>query len=325
MQDNSKLYNSDQKERYLANCKYENTTRNLIKFIYTASAIEEFKYDKDVCEFNQIEVTDLLKSFNSKSPHRLKSNCVYLNDYYLWCYNEGLVDSIINPFDKIVTDIIIENIIPSSTLAEKYLSKEEIINCKNEIIDVTNQFIFYALYLGIKGEEYEEIRNLKISDLDIHEHKVKLITGRIVNVDDLFINLMINANDELNYFPEGIEKESRANKYTYGSSEYVIKLCGVKYCDQVSYQYLSQRIRVAIKQINKKYISASTIYKNGLINFIKEKYEEQNIPLKAALFNEINNKLYVHDKETEQYIKEFGSGMTVRMLRMELREYIDQI
>jgi hypothetical protein len=325
------MYNADQKNRYLENrrmSKYEEPTIELLIKIFNSTESEEVQFGKDLSEFNQIEVVDLFKSFNSKSPRRLQSTSIFLYDYTSWCYEEGLIDNIANPYDKNIIDVIIKDIIPKDLLSEKYFNKDTMVNNYiNSIIDVSNKFIAYALYCGIKGNNYEELINLRKFDLDHDNHVVKLITGRTVKVDSLFINLMINANDMTHYFADGIEKESRQRKYEYQRSEYVIKSCGGKKNltgDAVSPEYLNKRLATIKEQSGNKYMSASLLYKNGLINHIKERYKKDfGIDLKTALFDEINGKLYTYDKTTQKYIEEFGSKMTVRMLRMEIRDYID--
>lgn len=316
------MYNSDQKIRYMNNCRFENTTIDLIEKIFNATQLEEEQYGKDLVEFNQIEVTDLLKSFNSKSPQRLRSNCFYLNDYYLWCYNEGLVESIINPYEKDIIDAIVDDIIPIEQLCGRFFSKEDVVEVyMPNILDVSNKFILYASFYGIK---MDELINLKMSDLNYDNHTVTLINGRIIKVDSLFINLMVDTNDQTQYFEDGIEKESNFNKYDYIQTEYVIKTCSTRNVkDIVNSSYIIHRLSVIKKQAGNDYISSSTIYNNGLINYVKERYEEQGISIKTALYQRINQKLYTYDKQTAIYIKEYGSKKTVRILRMEVNDYID--
>lgn len=317
------MYNEKQKKRYLnSNNRFEQTTIELLEKIFISTEMAENQFNKDVSEFNQIEVRDFLISLNSKSPRRLQSTCVFLSDYFQWCYNEGLVDNIIDPFDKRITSVIIKDIFPKELLSDKFFTKEKLIEMMEDIADVSNKFIVYALFCGIR---FEELQQLKISDLDFDNNEVKLITGRTIKVDTLFKNLMIRTEDQTHYYADGIEKESKFNKYTYANSIYVLKRCGVKECDMVNTQYINNRLKVAKEQMGNKFISVSTLNKNGLINYIKEQYATQNISLKTALFDEINGKLYTYDTQTQQYIYDFGSKLTSRMIRMEVKDYIEQL
>jgi len=316
------MYNIEQKQRYIKTDRFEESTQELLERIFISSETSENQFGKDISQFNQIEVKDFLTGLNSQSPRRLQSTCIFLSDYYEWCYKEGLVDSIVNPFDKRITSIIINDIIPKEVLNDKFFTKNELLEMINNIADVSNKFVVYALYNGITCDE---LTALKISDLDFDNNEVKFNTGRTIKVDTLFKHLMIETQDQTHYYDDGIEKESKFNKYTYAESDYVLKICGTKECDMVNSQYIQKRLRITKKQMENKFISTTTLFKNGLINYIKEQYSKENISLKKALFDEINGKMYTYDIQTQQYIYDFGSKITVRMLRMEVKDYIDQL
>lgn len=300
----------------------EKTTVDLVGRIFSTTSLVENQFEKDISEFNQLEVLELLKSYNSKSPRRLMSVCKFLSDYYIWCSQvEMLVGSLINPFDKSITDNMIDNIIPKEDLNKKFFTKEYLVEkLKEDVIDVTNRFIAYALFYGITAEE---LVNLQMGDLDFKNNMVKLITGREITVDTLFKNLMINANDQTQYFADGIEVEDIRRRNTYGESDYVIKKCGVKECDAVRPLYLNARLRTIKEQMENEFISLSTLYKNGLVSYIKEKYAKKEVSLKTAILHPITGKLYTYDDETQKYIHDFGSKMEVKILRMEIKDYLD--
>jgi hypothetical protein len=77
------------------------------------------------------------------------------------------------------------------------------------------------------------------------------------------------------------------------------------------------------EQMENEFISLSTLYKNGLINYIKEQFAKRDISLKDAIFHEKTGRLYTYNEELQQYIYDFGSKMEAKMLRMEIKDYID--
>lgn len=312
------MYNAEQKERYLNNCKYEESTKELIRRIFTSTKIEEEIFQKDLSFFNQSEVYDLLLSLNSKSRNRLKSVCVFLSDYFKWCYNEGLSFDINDPFDRNFTDTMIQKIIPAERLDKKFFSKNEMIEYLDTIFDVSNKFLAYCLYKGVK---FDELTNLKIKDLNMHDKSVYLISNRIVKVDDLFVNLMIETQNQTHYYPYGVEIDNQFGRYTYGQSEFIFKTSGVKESKQIKMGVFVNRLKVIKDQCENDFLSVSTFYKNGLYNFIKEQFEAKGITLKQAFFEQINPSRYTFEEETQKFINDFGSGLSVRSLRKELRDY----
>lgn len=316
------MYNDERKRKYINYCLvngYKETTVELIEKIFIATEKYENKNKKDVSEFLLNETIDLLKSSNWKSPKTLKSNSSSLRYYYKWCLDEGLVNNM-NPFSKKNLDGIIDSIIPKEKLNKKYFNKIEYLEMLNEIADVSNKFIAYAFYWGLT---VEELVNLKIGDLDFEKSKVQLITGREIIVDTLFKELIIEANGQTQYFADGMQKEIKTKAYDYRVSDYIVKSCDKYISGIVSQRYITTRMRVIKEQMDNEYISNSSLYKNGMINYLKEQYDIRNIDVKTAFLKPINGKRYTYDKETQKYINEFGSQMTVRSLRMEIKDYLD--
>lgn len=324
------FYNENQKNRYLLYCKYELTTIESIKVIFNSISPVENHYNKDVSLFVGEQIVDLLKKFNSKSRNFLRVVCAYLFDYYNWCLDENLVpkNNFGNPFDINRTKRIIEEIVPKELLNNKFYTKEKHLEYLDKINDPSNQLILHSIYLGINGDESEEIRRLQITELSEERKQVRLFTGRIVNVDNLFIDLMKKTANAKYYYPDGTIESSKIGYYTYSRANYVLRACtrGEEFDNApISKQVFFARTRLIKKQSGNPLLTVSVIYRNGLINYIKEKYKEQNISLDKALFDMKNNQSYAYDQITEEYISEFGSKMTARMLRMLVKDYMDCI
>lgn len=318
------MHKPEQKQAFLdyyINLNEESTVK-LVGRIFSSTELLEVQLEKDISEFTQVDVLELLKNYNSRSPRRLMSTCKYLSDYYVWCSQvEQLTNSLINPFDKTITDNMIANLIPKESLNQKFFTKEYLIKeLKENVPDVSNQFIAYARFCGLS---VEDIINLKIGDLDFENNKVKLITGREIVVDTLFKHLMIEANDQVQYFADGIETEYRNKRDIYGISDYVIKKCGVKECDAVRPLYINFRMNKIKEQMENEFISLSTLYKNGLVNYIKEQFAKKNVSLRDAFLHELTGRLYTYNDDLKQYILDFGSPMEAKILRMEIKDYID--
>jgi hypothetical protein len=318
-------YNEAQKNRYLELCKYEETTKETIKMIFSSSAKVEAQFEKDLAEFNRPQVIDLLKSFNSKSRHYLTAICIFFADYYNWCLSEGLVDitNVINQYDSSLTKGIIEEIVPIEFIEGKYFIKQDVLEYLDKIPDPRNKFIMYAIFSGVKGEDYYDLTHLRMENLHEKRKVVELENGRMHPVDDLFIRSMKEADSATAYYPDGVVAYNKFHRNEYDKSVYVLKSCRLGTVDTpINRQIITVAIALMQKQTGNKFISVSTLYKNGLISFIKEHYEQKGISFETALLDEINGKLYTYDKETEQVIKEFGSQMTVRMLRLQLKDIL---
>jgi len=319
------FYNEKQKIRYLESedNRFEETTLAAAKIFFNGSSRVEFNKGIDLASFNRSQVFDLLKSYNSRSKGYYKGMCLIFSDYYNWCLNEGLIDrsNVTDWYDYKLSNSIIDEVLPMELIEGKYFKKEYVNECIEKIVDISDKFVFYAPFMGIKGDD---LINLRIDDLNEKRNAVQLVSGKTLQVDDLFIYLMKETDSARRYYPNGVVGID--NKYSYNEyiqSIYVLKMCrGSVINKQITTQVLSTKMKVIKKQIGNKLISAAIIYQNGLISYIKEKYEERGITLRDAIFKEINKKLYFYDKETAEYIEEFGANKTVKMLRMELKDII---
>lgn len=321
------MFNEFQKMRYLESpqFRFEDSSKEVIKRIFEiAGNFESFK-DEDLSKFNRPQVIDLLKGYNSHSKMYLRLISGYFSDYYNWCLSEGLVDNtnVTNYYDYSITKTIIDELIPLELVEDKYFLRETVLEYKDKVLDPVNQFVLYAPFCGVLGNDWEDLSHAKLSDLDEENKTFKLYSGITINVDEMFIKLIKKADAATEYTPQG-ESGRVTKKNVYDSSCYVIKTCNMNRTDTpVTNIIMFNRMRVIQKQANNAFITGRNIYNNGLINYIKEKFEERNISLKQALFNKKNTYEYIYAKEVQQYINEFGSQITDRMLRMLIKEVID--
>lgn len=327
------MYNEIQKKEYLDFCdstnRYGETTISGIKSIFNNSALVEERWEKDLCYFNRPQIIDLLKSYNSLAPDRLKQNCVYLADYYNWCLNVNhYVSDLTNYYHYSLSDEIIDGVIDKEDLLGKYFNKEEMKKYTSKIYDPTNQYIAYALYNGIKGDNFEELIHVKPEDLDRDKKELTLITERKIIVDDYFIELMDKADAAEKYDEEGAIKDNPQDYYSFIPNGYVLKQMKRGGANPLTIPSIQRRLRVIKEQSGNKFLTAAGIWKNGLINHIIERHREfqPDITFQEIMFHEINAKLYTHDKKTKEYIKEYGAKIEVKMLRNDLKgdmEYFD--
>lgn len=319
------MYNENQKLEYLNDCDYENTTIEVIKSLFNTIEVSENLYETDVCNFNRVQIIDMLKGINSKSRSRLRVVVAYLSNYYNWCKEKNYVENhtSINEYDKDMLFGVIEDILPIKHIKKAFFTKEEMLEYLPEILDISNRFVAYALFCGVRGDDYEELRMLKMSDLDEETKILKLSTGRSIKIDDLFYNLMWRTNVEENYYPDGIERNKIFGAYTYIENGFVLKACRVGEMGvAVSRTVIINRLKLIKQQTENPFITATTLYKSGLVNYIKEKFIERGISLYDAFFKQ-SGRVYIYSEELDKYIKEYGSNITSRMLRTEIKEYIE--
>jgi 5-methylcytosine-specific restriction protein A len=305
----------------------ETTIGQLYKiFASTKHYEEDVDIHKDVSEFNDSEAFYYLKRLNSKSRERLKKDACYLSRYHQWCFEKGLIQNQEDAFQDKKIYKIIKEIVPNDILLESYFTKNDLIELIELDPDYINQFILLAIFYGIKGDNLGDLVNVKIGDLNEEEKTVTLVSGRKAYVDDYFIEVMKKANSTTVYKQNVItDNHKKPNQTVYEDSGYVIRKCILKNYSTtgcVNKKFVTQRIQKFKKEVDSSFITIPNLYNNGMIDFIQEKYRTQGISFKTALtYN--NNGTYIYEKETNEYIKEFGSKTNARAWRFELKDIMN--
>lgn len=316
------------KERFIESdyCNYDEQVKFTVARMFKRAETIEIDENYDLSMFNSTQVYRLLKYFNSTSKSYLTLVCFYFNRYFLFCLQEGFIDgkNVKNYYANNFSKSIIDDVIPIEVIQDKYIPSETIHDYMNMFDDYVIKLLLYSPYIGIWGNSYEEILGLKLSDLNENEKTITLVSGRLAKVDDTFIQIIKKAEKETWYHPEGIE-EARNYKDSrlYLESKYVIKSASKKAVGAgASHTIIMSKYRDIQRIIGNKMINCGNLYLNGLINFIKQKHETNGVTLKQV-FTEKSGHEYAYEKETQQYIEEFGSKIAMRMLRYRLKDFID--
>lgn len=168
----------------------------------------------------------------------------------------------------------------SESTLDNIFSKSELNDCVDQLENAQDQAMVYCLFFGIYGKKAEEIINLKISQVDLKNKKIYL-QNRIIEMDDLFVDIMSSALEQEIYCPIYIQGEKRYSEFKFNmNSEYVFKVKGNKKNNNglgtFSYEGFKTRIK-KIRDISEKNFTPETLVKSGIIyNLIKEFSVEGN-------------------------------------------------
>lgn len=179
--------NREFKMKYLDEVKQEyseSTQKNVDLLLRTAKFYEE-TFKKDVYEFNLSEMTEMLKAFRTKTVNALKHRMSVYSSYINRAIEEGLTNN--NVLDMIMPDEYAD-LIDKEATKHRYITREELFNDISYLVNAQDQVIFALLFDGIMGKNYENLLNLKISDIDEKTLAVKLPedTENVVLSDDTY-------------------------------------------------------------------------------------------------------------------------------------------
>lgn len=324
------LYNEKQKMRYLEQSDMVDSAKEFFCVVARSASKVEIQESTDLCNFNRKQVINLLKSYNSKARSYIRLICSHFSRYKYWCIKEGLAneDSYVDWYDTNLSGAIVKEIVTSEMIMDKFFDQDTAFEYVEKIKDNSNKLAFYAPYIGIDGVEHEDIRYLRISDLDEEKKVISLHSGRIAKVDELFIKLIKAANSDTRYNKNGDGAIAKRD-LNYYNSEYVFKVVGETRENIVmSSKSLVQRYRVVKEQTGNKLLNISLVYKNGLFNYLNNHFLKKGITLRDALFSEVIGSRgrvgskYTHDEELEMALRDYGVTITTRFLRLQLEDVI---
>ena len=195
------MYNEEYKKRYMQelveNDKYKKAVE-VISTYFNLSEKMETQLDKDVANFTLSEIIDFYKSICTTSDLYLASINSQLSAYCKWNGEQGMSLDNQNHFDEIGRDVLTQ-CINKGILDSQYITKSELYTYLDtyNFDNISDKFLLIAFFEGISGKAYDEI--LHLYPEDIEGNKVKLCSGRELEVSNKFVNIALESANEYGY------------------------------------------------------------------------------------------------------------------------------
>ena len=269
-----------------------------------AEPFEEM-YGKDLCDFNHEEISAMYFTFGYATPEIYNTFNSNAKKYVAWCDEQMLIKDYVNHFTEFgLSDF--RKYVDQRLEAKKYLTYDEFEGLVGGIVNARDQFLFRCLYEFGKSNNYVEIMNMRMRDIDIKECKINLCTGRVVSVSRRLVNTAIEADAELTYYLRLSLLER-----TLQPSEFIFKTLGGTRdsIDHNATKFISRIIKLNMDDLGGfDKISSTTIAVSGQFNMIRRRSSELGISKKDYVFD-------YFDELRHQYI------MTPNTPRMFYKKY----
>ncbi len=176
-------------------------TREVYKRVFKKSKEIEEEYDKDVFNFDETLIRDLLKVYKPSTDQSARTYFNILSSYIQWGIDNGYSELLENPLKDSQSYFY--------TFVEKkrlYLPKSDIDLIISRLVNAQDSFIIQALFEGIQGKEVSELTLLTKEQIEDSEitGKLKLIdkcgNKRVIYPDAKTINLALLALKEEEYY-----------------------------------------------------------------------------------------------------------------------------
>ena len=193
-----KVYNKDFKERFLTDININQYPPRWWERVFEKVYPFEKQKDKDLFEFTTPEIIEFYKFLDVSSLESLIVYNANLTKYGQWALNNNLINDNQNHFSELDNDVLF-SCVNANKLENSVFNLEEFKDIIYSIKNDQDKFVFFCLFEGIKGKNYEDIVNMRLSDIDIKNKTVKLHSGRTVSVSTDFITTAIDANNQKIY------------------------------------------------------------------------------------------------------------------------------
>lgn len=245
----------------------------------------EEKLQKDVSEFTKEEAFTMYTGLKSRSVYTLMNNNTILKAYCAWLrYHHGLGSDVYE-------QINIDDLKPCvDKNASKLLSREEITEIEDQLLNVTDAAIIECLFQGIAGPSMRDITELNESMLDKENECIVFPDGRIFDISSRLCDLLEEAFQEEEYI-------------CYGKTLKVKKLQGkgklIKERDNVHaedspdrrFRVIYRKIMIIREYVGVKELTMKGIAASGFVYYLRKQLNETGLRLKEYLQTESGQQL----------------------------------
>lgn len=258
--------------------------------IFNKTACFERELGKDCSCFTREKIIDMYKRFGAKSVNVLGNYNVYLKSYTAYRLYYKQIDGE-NVYESINKDDLKQCIDPDIQ-KQIYLTREELDDIENELLNYTDKAIVEALWNGISGKSMRDITSLNENMLIEKENKIRFSDGRIVQISKKLSEYLQKAFKETEYLCYGktlkvehligagnLYKE-RANSHAADS-------------DDVRFRWIYRRIQNYRKYLDISMLTMKTIQASGLLYELQNGMKENDCSLREFLATEKGKELAI--------------------------------
>jgi integrase len=216
----NKLYNEEIKEQFL-NQQYENeATQKTIRHVFYNSYPEEYRLNKDLYNFDQHDIAEIIKNANPHAKSVAKTIGRFIRQYIEWAIDKGLRTSNLNPID-VIPDEQYSNFVDQTR--KIHYSLEEFLELVNELENAHDRVLLSLFWNGVIGEQFSEIKNLKFEHIDFNNNRIYIIgREKSIEVDEHLIKFLEKARNENTYYQYN-SNTKEFNEKEFLPSEYIFK------------------------------------------------------------------------------------------------------
>jgi len=278
----NQIFNEDIKRRFIDETYDNEGTKKIVEYVFYYAYGNEVPLGKDLYNFTLDEIGDVIANGRPKSTNvaATRGNIIY--QYIDWAIKNNLRTSNIHPMQELDREwygqFIDKNI-------KQFISKMELDEIENQLVNAQDRVVLRLLWLGVSGKEYNELRNLRLSDIsDGRLHLNDADVSRVISLDDETyaedtMSLLRKANGEFEYENKnGTVEAERWSKSKLIDSEFIVKNVArgrAKAGEPVTQFVIMNRIKMIAELFGLPDLTPKSITRSGMIYMAHQILEEK--------------------------------------------------
>lgn len=250
----------------------------------------ENELGKDCSQFTKNEILNMYKKFGAKSVNVLGNYNVYLKSYTgLMLYKKKINN--VNAYESI-TKYDLKQCIDLDVLKQIYITREQLDDIENELLNYSDKAIVEALWHGISGKSMRDLTSLNEKMFIDNKKALCFPDGRIVQISQRLSEYLQKAFHETDYMcygsslrvdrmvGEGNLYKERANAHAGDS-------------DDVRFRWVYRRIQNYRKHLDIPILTMKTIQASGLLHELQKGMQQHDCSMREFLSTEKGKELAV--------------------------------
>lgn len=286
------MYQSEMKEGFCESYLRSRVIQKTSLYgLFRRIAPYEEKLKKDVCEFTKDEALEMYRWLQSRSVYTLLNNNVILKAYCAWRkYYHGMET------ESVYESITIEDLKPCvNTKASKLLSREEVTEIEDSLLNYTDAAIIECLFQGISGQSMRDITELNEHMLDKENKCLIFPDGRVFDITERLCDVLDKAFQEDTYICYG---ETLRTKKLIGKGKLFKDRDNVHAADSDDRRFRAvyRKIQVVRDYVGIKELTMKGLAAAGMAYALRNKLAETGLGLKE----------FLQSKDGEQLMDRYG-------------------
>lgn len=257
----------------------------------------EKKFNKAFYAFTEDEVIEMYKAVDAISIRSLQNINLILKHAARWILHNQKKD-ISNIYDRITKDLI-QECVNTEKKEGLILSREQLNDIQNELLNDTDKAILEMLFLGVGGHWLKELTFFNMSQADRKAGLLYFRTGKTIPMDEETYNLIKRAcnEDELISFGETM-RINRVKSHGFFKQRCNALSASDNPNDEQDlerrFRFIQRRLLLMSKEFGVQ-LTSGNLQSSGLLHMLRQGVRETRL----------NFREYVKTQEAEKIAKQF--------------------